>query len=48
MILGIAVSRVVDRTNKDHVFEYTCEVMSLRLLFLNFRDAIIRKVMVKE
>lgn len=27
-------------TNKDHVFEYACEVMSLGLLFLNYRDAI--------
>ena len=27
-------------TNKDHVFEYACEVVSLGLLFLNYRDAI--------
>ena len=30
----------VNRTNKDHVFEYACEVVSLGLLFLNFRDTI--------
>ena len=34
------VASQVDRINKDHVFEYTCEVVSLGLLFLSFRDAI--------
>ena len=52
IILRIAqkvVSRLVDlsvgfaqsdKTSKDHVFEYAQEVVSLGLLFLDFRDAI--------
>ena len=41
------IARIVDLspckntdTNKDHVFEYGCEIVSLGLLFLNYRDAI--------
>jgi len=38
--LSVGFASQSDKTSKDHVFEYTREVVSLGLLFLDFRDAI--------